>query len=314
MELHPEPYLMASFNDYIDSVFKPLYEEKNQTFEVELHPVRSVVPIIDVLRFNQIIFNLLSNAVKYTPEGGTIKLNVWNELVEGHREQIIVKVIDNGVGMSEEFQKVLFDPFSQETHSDETSEGNGTGLGLSIVKKLVDLMGGRIEVQSTLGKGSTFTVAIDFDYIDADQATWGQHEAAGPVDVDALAGKHVLVCEDHPLNQEIALHLLKGDGLNVTLAEDGKKGVQLFEVSPPKYYDAVLMDVRMPVMDGLQATRAIRALDRADAASVPIIAMTADAYADDVRKCIDAGMNAHVPKPIDPEVLTATLAKWCMRS
>ena len=310
MELHPEPYLLADFADYINSVIRPLSEERDQTFVMETHPVTSVVPIIDVLRLNQIMFNLLSNAVKYTPEGGTISVRVDNRLVGGHREELVATVKDDGIGMSEEFQKILFEPFTQEGRNG-TFETKGSGLGLSIVKKLVDLMGGTITCESAIGKGTTFVVTLTFDYIEADQATWRKDDGTRGPDYSVLSGRHVLLCEDHPLNQEIAVHLLEQRDMLVTTAEDGQLGVKAFEDSPIGYYDIILMDVRMPVMNGLEATRAIRGLSRPDARTIPIVAMTADAYADDVRNCLDAGMNGHVAKPVDPAILMSVLVKEC---
>ena|GEM_PF-793672 len=313
VELHPEPYLMADLNNYIDSVIRPLYEVKDQTFTAQTQPVSSAIPIIDILHFNQIIFNLLSNAVKYTPEGGHISLNVYNELVQGHREHIVITVKDDGVGISEEFQKVIFDPFTQEGRSD-SAENRGSGLGLAIVKKMVDLMGGSISVKSKLGQGSAFTVELYFDYIEADQATWNQNESKKKADYSLLAGKHVLLCEDHPLNQEIATAMLSEQGMIVDVADNGQTGVEKFSRSVAGFFDVVLMDIRMPLMDGHEAARAIRALPRADAASVPIIAMTADAFSEDIKKCLDAGMNGHIAKPVEPEQLYGTIAAFLKNS
>ncbi|MCI2061825.1 MAG: ATP-binding protein [Eubacteriaceae bacterium] len=311
IELHEEPYLMADFDRYLEAVIRPLCDEKNQQLTLKTVPVADAIPIVDILRFNQIMFNLLSNAVKYTPEGGNIELEVMNELVPGHRERITASVRDDGIGMSEEFQKVLFDPFSQEGRND-VSESRGTGLGLAIVKKLVDLMGGTISVESRQGGGSVFTVDILFDYVEADQVVWennkrSRHDSAP--DEDILAGLHVLVCEDHMLNQEIVRTLLMEKEMLFDIAEDGRQGTEMFRRSPTGYYDVILMDIRMPVMNGYEAAEAIRKMDRPDAGTVAIIAMTADAFADDVKKCLDAGMNAHIPKPIDPEVMFRTIAE-----
>ena len=307
IELHPEPYLMSGFDNYIESVIKPLCEVKHQTFTMKTKSVQSVIPIVDILRFNQIIFNLLSNAVKYTPEKGKIKLEILNELVENHKERVTTIVSDNGIGMTEEFQKVLFNPFTQEKRSD-TSDNRGSGLGLSIVKKMIEIMGGTIDVKSKLGEGSKFTVVVDFDYIEADQATWNTKENNIGMDHSILAGKHVLLCEDHPLNQEIAKTLLEEKKMIVDIEENGQKGVEHFARSAVGFYDLVLMDIRMPVMDGYEATKQIRNLNRADAKKVPIIAMTADAFETDVKKCLDAGMNEHIAKPIEPETLYQVLS------
>ena len=308
MELHPEPYRISDFEAYLDSVVRPLCEEKNQTLVIETNVVRDALPLIDILRYNQVIFNLLSNAVKYTPEGGTIKLTAHSELVDAGKMHIVTSVIDDGIGMSQNFQKILFEPFSQEARRD-SAENRGSGLGLAIVKRIVDVMGGTIDVRSELGQGSTFTVTTDFDYVAGEQTAEQKADKTEDADYAFLAGKHILLCEDHPLNQEIAIHLLESKKMIVTTAEDGESGVREFESSPLGYYDAILMDIRMPVMDGIEATRKIRMLKRMDAATVPIIAMTADAYEEDVERCIDAGMNAHVPKPIDSHQLMETLLR-----
>jgi CheY-like chemotaxis protein len=307
IELHPEPYLMADFDTYIDSVIRPLYEEKNQIFTAETHPVKTAIPIIDILRFNQIMFNLLSNAVKYTPEGGRISLVVYNELVAGHKERITAVIRDNGIGMSDEFQKVLFDSFTQEDRSD-ILPNRGSGLGLAIAKQMVDLMGGTIAVESELGKGTTFTVVIDFDYLDADQAVWDKDAEKAEYDLGLLAYKHVLLCEDHPLNQELMLALLENQGMIVELAENGQQGVEMFRNSTLGFYDIILMDIRMPVMDGYEATRQIRSLKRTDALTVPILALTADAFAEDVQRCREAGMDGHIAKPVDPQKMYERLS------
>jgi len=308
IELHEEPYLMSDFDRYIDSVIRPLCNEKNQKLTVKTVPVKSVIPIMDILRFNQIMFNLLSNAVKYTPEGGSIELEVMNELVPGHRERIAASVRDNGIGISKKFQEVLFDPFSQEGRND-VSESRGTGLGLAIVKKLVDLMGGTISVESRPGEGSLFTVDLLFDYVEADQAVWELSKNDPAPDADVLEGLHVLVCEDHMLNQEIVKTLLAEKKMLFDVAEDGRQGTEMFGRSPVRYYDVILMDIRMPVMNGYEAAGAIRKMDRPDAGTTVIIAMTADAFADDVKKSLDAGMDGHISKPIDPENMFRTIAE-----
>ena len=208
--------------------------------------------------------------------------------------------------MSEDFQKVLFMPFTQEARNDN-SDQRGTGLGLAITKQLVELMEGEISVESEFGKGSVFLVNLTVSCVRR-----GERAAAGDMektpDTDRLlAGRHVLLCEDHPLNQEIAKALLAQKGIAVELADDGQRGVRAFAGSPVGYYDAILMDIRMPVMDGYAATRSIRALNRPDAKRVPILAMSADVLTADVQKCLEAGMNGHVAKPIEPDNLYKTL-------
>ena len=311
IELHPEPYPIDEFNDYLDAVIRPLCSEKGQSFVLdEKNTLADYIPLADKLRMNQIIFNLLSNAVKYTPEGGTIPYRVVGRAPAPGRIAVDHEISDNGIGMSEDFQRILFEPFSQESR-DDNSAARGSGLGLAIVKKLVDLMGGTISVKSRIGKGTTFSLHLEFDAVPA-AALAEAGRACGDVSADqafSLSGRHVLLCEDHPLNQEIVRELLEQKGAFVEIAVNGKRGVDLFAGSPMRYYDVILMDIRMPVMDGFAATQAIRALDRPDAACVPIVAMTADAFSEDVKKCLACGMDAHLAKPIDPALLEQTIGE-----
>ena len=313
IELHPEPYDAAVFFNYLDSVVLPLCKAKNINFVVDARAETSMVPLLDTLRINQVFFNLLSNAVKFTPEGGTVTYRLREHLAANGRLVMEGEVSDTGVGISEEFQKHLFEPFTQETRND-VSETRGTGLGLAIVKKLLDLMGCEITVQSERGKGSTFFLRGEFDCVPAAVLNGRQAQTEPEQKDTGLAGLHVLLCEDHPLNREIAKTLLNEKQILVSVAEDGRQGLQKFADSAVGCYDAILMDVRMPVMNGLEAARQIRALERADAKSIPIIAMTADAFEDDIRKCLDAGMNGHISKPIDPQRLYGTLAACLNRA
>lgn len=302
IELHPEPYSAGRFLDYLNAVIKPLCEEKGQTLVLDTQPILSVVPLIDELRINQIFFNLFSNAVKYTPEGGIITYRLREKLLENNRLQMVGDVIDTGIGMSEELLQTAFEPFAQGERSD-TSSNRGTGLGLPIAKSLIELMGGTVSVTSELGKGSDFRLEACFDVIpalEAEQKNAVSNQAQARAILD---GRRVLLCEDHPLNQEIAKTLLESWKMIVTVAENGATGVSQFKSSNTYYYDIILMDVRMPVLDGIKATKTIRALSRPDAKNVPILAMTADAFSDDVQKCLNAGMNGHIAKPINPDIL-----------
>ena len=224
-----------------------------------------------------------------------------------------VQVKDSGVGISPEFQQHLFTPFSQEGRVDN-AVNRGTGLGLVIVKRFVDLMGGQIAVTSSLGKGTTFTVDIDFDSVPKASQPAAATPAKAPVTYPALQGAYILLCEDHPLNQEIAKTLLEQKGGIVVVAENGEIGVKQFERSSPNFFQAILMDIRMPVKDGHQAAQAIRALKRSDAKSIPIIAMSADAFEDDVKMSLASGMNDPLAKPINPHLLYATLQREIMKS
>ena len=305
-----EDKAIEDFKKYIESVIRPLCDEKNQKLTFSSDTISGAVLLMDILRVNQIYFNLLSNAVKYTPEGGSITVTAKDELLDGHKIRVVTQISDSGIGISEDFQKVLFEPFTQENRND-ASEMRGSGLGLAIVKKIVEAMGGTITVKSKLGKGTAFTFSLDYDYVARESLQKNAPDGeASAADDSVLAGKHVLLCEDHPMNQEIAKALLEEKNMTVTVADDGEQGVEKFRESSPGFYDVVLMDIRMPVMDGYEAARQLRALPRRDAETVPIIAMTADAFAEDIQKCREAGMNDHIAKPLDITALFDTLAKY----
>jgi signal transduction histidine kinase/ActR/RegA family two-component response regulator len=309
IELHPEPYGSEAFLQYLDSVIVPLCHEKNIRFVVDAKPLKEEVPLLDTLRINQVFFNLLSNSVKFTPEGGTITYKLREKLNPGEKTmRLSAEVRDTGVGMSEEFLSHLFEPFTQEGRIDNM-ENRGTGLGLAIVKKMLDLMGCSISVHSAIGLGTSFIVEGDFPFVAAEQKPEPPALTLSGEDFSALKNKHILLAEDHPLNQEIARTLLEEKGMVVAIAEDGKLAYEAFKNSSRGYYDAILMDIRMPVMDGYAATEEIRLLKRPDAKKVPIIALTADAFADDVKKCLAVGMNAHLAKPLEPQKLYATLLR-----
>lgn len=305
MELHLEPYPFKDFNAYLDAVIRPLCKEKNQTFNLDVSHIEGYTPLVDVSHLNRVYFNLLSNAVKYTPEGGTITLKIREEQMSADHIRFTVSVIDNGIGMSSEFQQHLFEPFVQENRNDN-SKMRGTGLGLAIVKKTVEAMGGTITVHSEAGKGSDFTFAVTSPCVKAVDTAEIQENLSAD-EANDLTGRHILLCEDHPLNQEIAKTLLEEKKMIVQVAENGQKGLDMFGQAPVGYFDCILMDVRMPVMDGIEATRRIRALDRADAKTVPILAMTADAFLDDIQKCLNIGMDGHIAKPIIPETMYETM-------
>jgi len=308
---HPEPYPFEVFCAYLDAVIRPLCAEKRQEFRFEAAPIKDYTPIVDIMKLNQIYFNLLSNAMKYTPEGGIISLKIQEELLADDHERFTLTISDNGIGMSQEFQKTMFEPFTQENR-DDSSLSRGSGLGLAIVKRIVEAMNGTISVKSKMNEGSSFTVSIVSPCVRRsvlEKEKAANTQTSSVQDFSGLAGKHILLCEDHPLNQEIAKALLVGKGMLVQIAEDGQKGLEAFSESPLGYYDCVLMDIRMPVMDGYAATKAIRNLKRADAKDVPILAMTADAFSDDIQKCLDAGMNGHIAKPIDPQKMYSALQK-----
>lgn len=264
----------------------------------------------DPLRMKQIFTNLLSNAVKFTPPGGTVELGFEVLARNGNMVHDRMTVTDTGLGMSKEFiEHGIFLPFSQE-HNELTDTYAGSGLGLSIVKSLVDSMGATISVESELGVGTKFTIDIDFECVPPERAEnqTDQAQKEKEAAMKKLQGKRLLLAEDHPLNAEIAMRLLSKAGCLPTWVKDGRECLEKFTAAKPHEYDAILMDIRMPNMDGLEAARAIRALATEEAKSIPILAMTANAYEEDVRSARKAGMNAHIAKPIDPLQLYQTLA------
>lgn len=260
------------------------------------------------LHVRQIFLNIYGNCIKYNKMGGTVTTHFACLGVEDQTVTYRWTIEDTGVGMSDEFLTHIFEPFAQES-VDARSVYNGTGLGMSIVKSLVDKMNGTIEVTSKPGVGSVFTVTLPFE-IAPEEADAAQKMERLETET-TLEGLHLLLVEDNALNAEIAETLLEDRGFTITLASDGQQAIDLFELNSPGTYDAILMDVMMPVVDGLTATRTIRAFDREDAKTIPIIAMTANAFDEDVKRCLEAGMNAHLSKPLQMERIMETLAKYC---
>ena len=303
-DLHPEPYPYHEFYNNIRSVIEPLCRQKDITLVMNENENVENVIIADKIRLNQILYNLLSNAVKFTPDGGKVELLFQEITVKDCFIDFNIIVRDNGIGMSEEFQKHMFEAFTQESNN-ITPEYQGSGLGLPIVKQLCDLMRATINIKSKLCEGTEFQIHFHFP---SDTSASQISEVKKPISLGPLQGRRVLLAEDHPLNAMIAVKLLEKAGVSVTTAENGQAAVEKFEAISNHYFDAVLMDIRMPVMNGLDATKAIRGMDRPDAKTTPIIAMTANAFNTDVEESIQAGMNAHLSKPVDPERLYETLA------
>ena len=308
MTLNVEPMPLRETIDSIVNIMQPQVAAKNQQFKVIAREILSENVYCDGVRLNQVLINLLGNAVKFTPEKGSVQMTVYQEALpeDASRVRTHFLVSDTGIGMSKEYQKVIFEPFSREDNT-RVRKTEGSGLGMAITKCIVDAMGGTISVRSEQGRGSEFHVVLNLERAAAPAAAESAEGAGKAGGVD-LKGRRVLLAEDNELNWEVARELLSVLELELDWAENGEICVEKFRSSPAGYYDAILMDVRMPVMDGYEATGAIRGLDRADA-DIPIIAMTADAFSEDIQKCLACGMNDHLAKPIDIQAVTCKLKK-----
>ena len=289
------------------AMFRNQADSKGQTLTVTTHLLYPYV-YADIPHLTEICTNLVSNAVKYTGAGGTIRCNVTQK--PGEKEgwcDTVVTVADNGIGMSQEFQKHIFEPFERERTS-TVSKVEGSGIGMGIVKKLVGLMGGTVAVESRIGVGSKFTVTIPCRIASEDE-TQAKRET-NPSDQKCLCGTRILLTEDNDLNAEIATELLQEEGCTVDRAKDGVECVDMLEKAANGTYQLILMDIQMPVMNGYDAARKIRGLDDPQKANIPIIAMTANAFTEDRQVALDAGMNDHIAKPINMNVLVPTLRKY----
>ena len=289
------------------AMFRNLADSKGQTLMVTtqlLHPYIYA----DIPHLTEVCTNLVSNAVKYTGAGGTIRCDVTQK--PGEKESwcnMVITVADNGIGMSQEFQKHIFEPFERERTS-IISKVEGSGIGMGIVKKLVGLMGGTVEVESRIGVGSTFTVTIPCRIASEDEIQ--AKRETGPSDQKSLFGVKILLAEDNDLNAEIAVELLQEEGCTVDRAKDGVECVDMLEKAANGTYQLILMDIQMPVMNGYDAAKKIRRMDDPQKADIPIIAMTANAFSEDKQAALDAGMNDHIAKPINMNVLVPTIQKY----
>ena len=295
IQFSPVPVDITEVADTVVNVTCGFLSDRNITFQCNLQEPETRYVLADALRIREVLVNILGNAVKFTKDGGTITFDA--DYRPGADEQHIVacyRVADTGVGMSEEFVEHIFDEFSQEESSART-QYKGTGLGMAITKRYVDLMGGTISIVSKKGVGSVFTVELPLEVTEESRI----HKQDSRSGIQDLAGVKVLMAEDNDLNAEIAVIQLEEMGIQVTRVADGKEAVNLFARNPAGTFDIILMDIMMPVMDGYEATAAIRGLsNRPDALLIPIIAMTANAFAEDVQASLDAGMDGHLSKPI----------------
>lgn len=310
LEYKPVPVDFRNMTDTVLSIARGYIENRDLNFCVSREELKTPYVMADELRIREVLLNIISNAVKFTKDGGTISFAAENAPGnDDHHIIIRYRISDTGIGMSEEFQSRIFDEFTQENDGARTSY-KGTGLGMAIAKKYVDLMGGKIEVSSRQGVGSTFTVEIPLRI--AEQVLTEKEEKLRK-DMD-LHGLHVLLAEDNDLNAEIAVSLLEEQGMIVTRAADGKSALLQFCNTAPETFDLILMDIMMPEMNGYETTKAIRNLsDRPDGKEIPIIAMTANAFAEDVQAALDAGMDDHVAKPMDMDILISAIEKCVKR-
>ena len=337
MQMLDTSFDLRALLDSCCSIVEGQIVDRHMTFTKQIGPFWHPYLIGSELHIRQVLINILSNAVKYTPDGGEINFRAKETLFEEGLVHLRMEIKDNGIGMSEEFLQHIFEPFTQEQRSSRTHY-KGTGLGMTITKKLVDQMHGSLDVESEPGKGSTFIVRLSLPLgtppkaepsvvvrhaasAAASGSSWDDASAAGAETAAAapaaaetvlpLAGLHLLLAEDNELNSEIATALLEEQGASITAVENGRLALEAIQNAAPRTYDAILMDVMMPEMNGLEATRCIRAFEgKGPGEGTPIIAMTANVFADDVKSCLDAGMNSHVGKPLDMKVLIGEILKY----
>ena len=293
----------------VNTVFEEDVRKKNLQYHAVLD-VRHHYVVCDQTKLQEIMLNIISNAIKYTPEGHSIYVEVHEAVSENPSKiRYIFSCEDTGIGMSEEYLPHIYEEFSRE-HSTAENKVPGTGLGLPIIKSMIELMGGSIQVESRQGIGTKFTIDLSFD-IALKEEVYGSEDTIESSAIHTIKGKRILLVEDNELNAEIAKTVLEDIGALITRAENGQQALELFKEKPAETFDVILMDLMMPVMDGYTATRKIRELERSDAKTVPIIAMTANAFQEDAEKCIAVGMNAHLAKPLDIEKMKKTIKSIC---
>ena len=305
MHIETAPLDLSSLADRLDSMFRIQAEEKGLALKVRCSAAGAVVG--DDVRLQQVLANLLTNAFKFTDEGGSVVLCIDEHARDESAARVRFSVSDNGEGIRSQDLERIFVSFEQAAESRRNAQG--TGLGLAICSNLVRLMGGKLEVESVFGAGSEFFFELDMpvaDDADLEACAEGAPRSGG-AEGASLAGMRVLLAEDNDLNAEIAVALLEMQGVEVDRAADGCAAVELFAHSEPGFYDVVLMDVKMPLLDGLGAARSIRGLDRPDAAGVPIVALTANTFQEDREEAAAAGMNGFIAKPFDAHLLYDTL-------
>ena len=321
LALKEERFSLRKLLAQVNTIVSDQCDNKRLNFEFRETGNLDEYYVGDELRLRQVLVNILDNSVKFTNPPGTVTFVVTQESVTEERAELRFMMKDTGIGMDEEFIPTLFEAFSQEDDNN-TSRYGGSGLGMAITKSIVEMMDGSIEVTSAKGSGTTFVVTVMLRRTQqpviptgitapAAPTTEPSGEAIGEPSAEApsLAGRHVLICEDQEINAEVLIELLSLEDITAEWTENGQLGVETFADSEAGHFDAILMDMRMPIMDGLAATRAIRKLNHPDAATIPIVALTANAFEEDVQNCLQAGMDAHLPKPVDFDLLLQTLAR-----
>lgn len=309
VELNEENFNLSELVDTLLAMTKAQLESHHHTLKLDVADVIHENVIGDSHRIQQVFVNLMSNAIKYTPDGGTISLSVAERPTNAPGVACYEFVFeDNGIGMTEDFQKHLFEPFTR-ANDKKTAAIQGTGLGMTITQSLVRMMGGDIQVKSKPGEGSRFAVTVYLKFLDVQNAEARKEDPLKNLEDLKFEGKRILLVEDHPVNAEIAKNVLQMTGLEVEWVMDGEAAVERMAGSNEGEFDLVFMDIQMPNMDGYQATAAIRAMTTY-ARRIPIVAMTANAFADDIRKAKEVGMNDHISKPIDFKELAKILQKW----
>lgn len=307
MDLELIPMDICRTLEEIRDMFSNQMEQKKISFHVDTSQVRNRNVLCDKNRLNRVLLNLISNAWKFTPEGGTISVTLWEVDSDPGHALFELRVSDSGIGMSKEFAAKVFEAFEREKNS-TVDKIQGTGLGMTITKSIIDLMGGTIDVNTAQGRGTEFIIKIKLEIAQHTETAAAPEETAGTAadDID-FNNMRLLLVEDMEINRELAVMQLTGLGFDVETAANGREAVDKIMISAPGYYVAVLMDIQMPVLNGYEATKEIRNLDNLELRNIPIIAMTANAFSEDIKKARDTGMNAHIAKPIDVNIMSNVL-------
>jgi CheY-like chemotaxis protein/two-component sensor histidine kinase len=315
LELSLTNFSFSEFIDKIVNIANDQINKKEQRFDLDIDPNIPDMLYGDDQRLSQVVTNLLSNAIKFTSNGGVITLDAKLLTSEGTKHKIRIRVSDTGIGISEEEKALLFRPF-QQAESTTTRKFGGTGLGLAISKRIVEVMSGEISLESQKGEGSTFSVTVPI--MESDKSAYkyegDRNESIGDAhDAEVLPGefegRYMLLAEDVEINREIVMSLLETCGIEIDCASNGVEAVDMFK-KDPEHYDIIFMDMQMPEMDGCEATRRIRSFGSLHARSIPIVALTANVFKEDIDRCVSAGMDSHLGKPISMPEMTSALRKY----